>query len=609
MRRLLHLAGRHPWVLTILLLVVGLVTFYPIENWRGRRAYEQARQEAETRGVKLDFSNRPVPAIPAESNVYAHPFMVSYFIKGTPTVNLRHPAHLGLNGQPFLMADLKSLPRALGATKSLLELLGDQGSQNMPAGLIEFKNTPLSDIISQLAESAGINLSMEIGRPPFVGSLRPGGKPVTLTIQVKNATAISVLDSLLTEHQLEPVIKEPGSVIELRPAKGSLQEVADWFEEQADEVRQLEEALHRPIIHLNNTGNNVIFWSMPNFVSIGHAAKALASRVKVQLLLGKPDVALRELRMLRRLVDVSVATSPPTLIESLIQTAVAGLLANTLEETLSEGLWGGADLVAIHELLQGLNLFKSHLAALQERELFQLLAEMEEFRNDPVRFSQYFGARAGLLNSISQAVTTAPATSVSEFLTYVRDEVLDESFMADLVLKSGPRGWLDQNLARILRANQFAGSGWEAMPARVDLSKAGQAGNDYVAVIGEVVTPYNAVARLALPNFQRAGITVARNQSLIRLAEAACALERFRMAHQTYPASLNELVPGFLGAVPLDPMTGQPVRYRRESDGDYRLYSLGWDAKDDGGSAASRDIMNGSYADWVWQSNRLLPKR
>jgi hypothetical protein len=75
----------------------------------------------------------------------------------------------------------------------------------------------------------------------------------------------------------------------------------------------------------------------------------------------------------------------------------------------------------------------------------------------------------------------------------------------------------------------------------------------------------------------------ARSLANLRLAVTGLALEQFRAAHnRRYPASLSELAPNYLDAVPEDPFDGQPLRYRTEGAG-YVLYSIGPDLKDDGG--------------------------
>jgi hypothetical protein len=55
--------------------------------------------------------------------------------------------------------------------------------------------------------------------------------------------------------------------------------------------------------------------------------------------------------------------------------------------------------------------------------------------------------------------------------------------------------------------------------------------------------------------------------------------------------------------LPKDALTGEPYKYRRADDGQFVLYSVGWNEKDDGGTVAlsedgSVDVRNG---DWVWE--------
>lgn len=67
---------------------------------------------------------------------------------------------------------------------------------------------------------------------------------------------------------------------------------------------------------------------------------------------------------------------------------------------------------------------------------------------------------------------------------------------------------------------------------------------------------------------------------------SAIALQRHKLRHGHYPELLGALVPEFLPAVPGDYLDGQPIKYHRNDDGSYTLYSVGEDGKDDGGDAS-----------------------
>ena len=72
-----------------------------------------------------------------------------------------------------------------------------------------------------------------------------------------------------------------------------------------------------------------------------------------------------------------------------------------------------------------------------------------------------------------------------------------------------------------------------------------------------------------------------------RIAATAVALERYRLRHGEYPASLEQLTPDFLAlGCSLILMDGKPLRYRRQNDGTFLLYSVGVDGADDGGDAS-----------------------
>jgi hypothetical protein len=92
------------------------------------------------------------------------------------------------------------------------------------------------------------------------------------------------------------------------------------------------------------------------------------------------------------------------------------------------------------------------------------------------------------------------------------------------------------------------------------------------------------LSRMLLPALNKATKKDVEHAARIRIAQAALAVERFRLAHANgLPENLQDLVPVFCAAVPLDPFDGAPVRYKRLVAG-YVVYSIGADGKDDGGA-------------------------
>lgn len=92
--------------------------------------------------------------------------------------------------------------------------------------------------------------------------------------------------------------------------------------------------------------------------------------------------------------------------------------------------------------------------------------------------------------------------------------------------------------------------------------------------------------------------TTALAQTAVNQALVVCALERCRLARGAYPATLHDLVPEFLTVLPPDPVNvkGGPLQCRLTGPGRFRLYSIGWDEKDDNGAPLDA----AGKGDWVW---------
>jgi hypothetical protein len=86
--------------------------------------------------------------------------------------------------------------------------------------------------------------------------------------------------------------------------------------------------------------------------------------------------------------------------------------------------------------------------------------------------------------------------------------------------------------------------------------------------------PKYLLSRLLLPAVEKVAHAHWRTTALARCAAVGVASERFRQKHGRWPEALDELVPAFLPAVPLDPYDGQPLRYGKWADG-VAVYSVG----------------------------------
>jgi hypothetical protein len=108
----------------------------------------------------------------------------------------------------------------------------------------------------------------------------------------------------------------------------------------------------------------------------------------------------------------------------------------------------------------------------------------------------------------------------------------------------------------------------------------------------EHLTRWRILSRLLLPSLSRLAIKAGRGDAKIRDAQAALAVEGYRLANGNLPNQLSDVVPAFLPAVPSDPFDGKPLRYKTLAKG-YMVYSVGDDRVDNGGT--EKDSEGDSY--------------
>jgi hypothetical protein len=111
---------------------------------------------------------------------------------------------------------------------------------------------------------------------------------------------------------------------------------------------------------------------------------------------------------------------------------------------------------------------------------------------------------------------------------------------------------------------------------------------------------HQAIAPRFLPSLGNLPTRPATVQTTVNEAAIACALERYRLAKGQFPEKLESLTPQYISRRPNDVITGQPYKYRRTGDGQFILYSVGWNEKDDGGVSGTHGLYDDKEGDWVW---------
>jgi hypothetical protein len=116
---------------------------------------------------------------------------------------------------------------------------------------------------------------------------------------------------------------------------------------------------------------------------------------------------------------------------------------------------------------------------------------------------------------------------------------------------------------------------------------------------------YAFPSKMMIYDSEAAFLKVAQIEAIMLANRAGLACRLYKSRTGTYPASLEELVPGLLNEVPVDPFTGKPFVYRREGEG-FIVYSLGSNEKDDGGRSTYMitQLVMEKDDDWTWREEK-----
>ncbi|MGO8930729.1 MAG: hypothetical protein ACLQU3_28050 [Limisphaerales bacterium] len=309
---------------------------------------------------------------------------------------------------------------------------------------------------------------------------------------------------------------------------------------------------------------------LPHLAPAKGGAVVLRLRALAELEAGQSEPALADISLALRLTEK--IRSEPFLISQLVRIAMLQITVQPVWDGLAKHRWTDAQLSELDQQLAALDFVADYQRGMRAENACQM-ASMDFLRHHPDQL---------------------PRIGYFDF----RD---DTHRLPAVPLQLIPSGWFYQNE---LRSWKFI------LEDLVPIGDAGQqtlsptlANQADEALRTMRRTPYNSPCKMLLPGLVYSPRKFAWAQAAVNLARTACALERFRLAHGKYPETLDALAPQFIAKVPHDPIGGQPLHYRPTDDGQFTLYSVGWNEKDDGGTVSltkfgSVDLDNG---DWVWR--------
>lgn len=480
-----------------------IVALYLVENWRGKRAWEQCKAELEAKGEKLDWQAFVPPPVPDDQNFAMTPLLAPLFDYTFDWKQLKPVWH-----NPEGKARAEAIKPVDTKSDSIFPGMGDW-----------MKGKP-------------------VDLKPWQDYYRASGE--------------------------FPVSSQPDA-----PAQAVLKALGK-FDAEIDELRT---ASTRPYARFPVHYEESVYASRPHLGVLMNLTKILTLRANAHLQLNDSAAALDDI--LFGLQLARVMENEPALISHLVRTACLHMLMQPIWTGLVSHQWNDAQLRALQGGLRIDFLTNTRFALRSERALNIFMFQ---------RMKHY-------LEEIVNACGKASAD---------KNDNLPLSAVLWLVFG----GWFDQNQAFQARLVQ------ENLIAAID----GTSQSIHPQTIGRVterlrteqISPYKILAKMSLPGFVAVMPKTAKTQTILDQALIACALERYRLAHSEYPDKLEALTPQFIEKLPHDIFDGNPLRYRREADGAFLLYSIGWNQKDDGGVVAMQpapssrqDDKNG---DWVWPS-------
>jgi hypothetical protein len=354
-------------------------------------------------------------------------------------------------------------------------------------------------------------------------------------------------------------------------------EILENLKPVAPVLAELRAASQRPYSRFNIDYE----WQSPAAITLQHLdvirqlCALLHMRACAELALGQAETASKDIDLMFHLMNS--LQSEPFLITHLSRAACLTQMLQPMWEGLGRHQWSDAQLAGFDQQLRTLNFLDDAARALRgEPHLFDSFFVNLRSSQSPVRDIDNMVDNTGNPQSYSffeRAITLLIPRGWFYFEQLNYHRLYDEE-IKDVIT---PRG-IDPDVAKQKDANVH---------------------NETRSVVSSILR-HEAIARLLVPSLNNFERKMARAQTYANLASIACALERYRLARGQFPDSLDSLASKFLPTVPSDVIMDQPLKYRRADDGQFILYSVGWNKKDDKGAVAKDDMEN-TKGDWAWK--------
>ena len=539
------------WFLGLCLLIV---LFYAEENWRGRRDWEEYRRQKEARGERLNPLGFVPPPVPENENFAMTPLLAPLFqfTPGTQqwiATNALERARRFATGYDAAARVVK-LPK-IARSNSWVMARTDMAVWHAALRLRE--RAPRSNPFPGGPGEADAIVDQQISQTP--GQLRDAAAKA-----IQEAAA-GVLDAL---SECDPVIEEIQAASKRRYSRFEI---------------RYEEDCPAGIL-------------LPHLAVLKHFCQVLQLRASAELVLGRSEEAASDINLMLSLTDA--CRDEPIMVSQMVRMAQLQLAIQPIAEGL--GQWSEPQLRAFQERLQRFDFCADIKRAFEAERVLFGGGMIDYLRRNPDKYDALAGNSYG-------------------------------PNLPGVLWAAVPSGWFDfekLNYSRLF--DDYVTPGIDLASRRINPSASQQADQRMTKLLGKpwptLFLRHRVFCGFLLPGFSGTLQKTAFAQTAADTTAIACALERYRLAYGQFPESIEALTSplgtpaegsrptAFIDKLPHDIINGEPLKYRCTKDGQYVLYSVGWNETDDGGMVEVKGSEQApGYAgpnvpqagDWVWQ--------
>ncbi|MGD1083770.1 MAG: hypothetical protein ABSA47_03355 [Verrucomicrobiota bacterium] len=333
---------------------------------------------------------------------------------------------------------------------------------------------------------------------------------------------------------------------------------------------------------------------LPHLATIKQVCQHLTLQACAELAAGQTDKALADEKLMLYLADS--IKSEPFLLSYLLRLSFFQMAIQPVWEGLAERRWTESQLQELEQSFQHYEFPADFDQSLKGEKTYGIHELAQIRKRGLATMDSYTGARLDF-------------STYSDFKDSVKT-VLQRDFL-NLIGRIAPAGWYDLErlnycaifeaqmkgvmdvAAKVISPSICESNASNMSPQLPELfEKPAGSGLGYFL-------HHRLIASELEPHLERLYVKAAIAQITADQAALACALERYRLASGQFPETLEALTPRFISRLPNDVIGGQPYKYRRTEDGQFVLYSVGWNEKDDGG-VPGKKLFDETEGDWVW---------